>query len=198
MSTQFGPSVATVDLPALFGRALDEFERRVTTVSAEQWSAPTPCTDWDVRTLVGHVVAEQLWAPSMLAGETMEEVGDRFDGDVLGDDPAAAWRSAAARARSAAGAPDALEVTVHASYGAVPAGRYLTEMTLDVAVHTWDLARGIGADERLDPDLVDFALAVVEPNLAMLSASGLFAPPLPVAEGASAQERLLALLGRQA
>jgi uncharacterized protein (TIGR03086 family) len=189
---------ASVDLLTLFGRALDEFDHRVLSVQTEQWDAPTPCTEWDVRTLVEHLVSEQLWALPMLAGETMEQVGDRFDGDVLGDDPVAGWRSAAARSRAAAEVPGALQGTVHASYGDVPAQRYLSEMTLDATVHAWDLARAIGADERLDPDLVALGITVVEPNLELLASSGMFGPPVPVPSGSSDQARLLGLLGRRA
>jgi uncharacterized protein (TIGR03086 family) len=181
-----------------FQRSLDGFDQRVAAVRDDQWQAPTPCSEWDVRALVGHVTSEQLWAPSMLAGRTMAEVGDRFDGDVLGDDPRAAWREAAAGAREAAASSKALDGMVHVSYGDVPAERYLTEMTLDAVVHAWDLARATGGDERLDPELVELALALVEPNLELLAASGLFGAPLEVPAGADPQTRLLALLGRRA
>jgi uncharacterized protein (TIGR03086 family) len=186
------------DLLSLFGRALDEFERRVSVVTTEQWSAPTPCAEWDVRALVSHLVSEQLWAPAMLGGETMEQVGTRFDGEVLGDDPVGAWCSAAARSRAAAESPDALRGTVHASYGDVSAEHYLGEMTLDSTVHAWDLARAIGADEHLDQDLVALGLQFVEPNVELLADSGMFAPPVPVPPDSSPQVRLLGLLGRRA
>lgn len=191
-------SEVTTDLPVLFGRALEEFDRRVRAVGPGQWTASTACTDWDVRALVNHVVGEQLWAPSILAGRTVEEVGDRFDGDVLGENPLATWEAASADARAAAHAPGAMSATVHVSYGDVPAVRYLAEMTLDAAVHAWDLARGIGADDELDPVLVGLGLALVEPNLDLLAASGMFAEPVPVPPDADAQVRLLALLGRRA
>ena len=47
----------------------------------------TPCTEWDVRALVNHVLGEIRWAVPLFAGSTIAEVGDRFDGDLLGDDP---------------------------------------------------------------------------------------------------------------
>jgi len=196
MTEQVKPQAAT-DLPALFDRALDEFDRRVRSIGTDQWRAPTPCTEWDVRTLVNHLVGEQLWARSILEGKTPEEVGDRFDGDMVGDDPAAAWSAASADSRAAANAPGALDGTVHVSYGQVPATRYLTEMTLDATVHAWDLARAIGADEQLDPVLVELGLAVVEPNLELLAASGLFDEPVPVPPDSEQQVRLLALVGRR-
>jgi uncharacterized protein (TIGR03086 family) len=181
-----------------FEVAMGEFDRRVRSVAAQQWHNATPCTEWDVRALVNHLVTEQLWAPLLLDGATVEDVGDRFDGDQLGDDPVTAWASAAAASRDAFAAPGALRRSVELSYGRRPAQGYCQEMTLDLAVHAWDLARAIDAEERLDDELVAEVLAFIEPQVEQLAASGLFAAPLPVAADADAQTRLLALLGRRA
>ena len=178
-------------------RGMGEFDRRVRAVRPEQWANSTPCTEWDVRALVNHVVTEQLWAPLLLDGATVEDIGDRFDGDQLGDDPVAVWASAAAAAREAFAAPGALRRSVELSYGRRPALGYCQEMTMDLTVHAWDLARGIGADERLDPELINEVLAFVEPQGEQLAGSGLFAPPVAVSDDADSQTRLLALLGRR-
>src|SRR5690606_38626638 len=90
-------------------RAADAFDRHVAAVRAEQWRAPTPCTEWDVRELVYHLVVEQLWVPPLMGGATVAEVGDRFDGDQLGDDPLATWRASRAAADAALAEPGALE-----------------------------------------------------------------------------------------
>ncbi len=180
-----------------FVRGVAEFDRRVRSVRAEQWGDSTPCTEWDVRALVNHVVTEQLWAPLLLDGATVEDIGDRFDGDQLGDDPEAVWASAAAAACEAFAAPGVLRRSVELSYGRRPAQGYCQEMTMDLTVHAWDLARGIEADERLDPELVSDVLAFIEPQVEQLAGSGLFAPPVAVSDDADAQTRLLALLGRQ-
>ena len=181
-----------------FACAMGEFDRRVRAVRPDQWQDPTPCTEWDVRALVDHLVVEQLWAPLLLEGATIADVGDRFDGDQLGDDPVAAWESAAAAAREAFATPGALRRSVELSYGHRPADEYCHEMTMDLTVHAWDLARGIGADERLDEELVHDVLGFIEPRVEELVGTGLFAPPVAVGEGADAQTRLLALLGRRA
>ena len=91
-----------MDVANLHNRAVAEFGSRVENIGDEQWHAPTPCEDWDVRALVNHVTGEALWAPPLMNGATIEEVGDRFDGDVLGDDPKARWRAAADEARAIA------------------------------------------------------------------------------------------------
>ncbi|MFE1320475.1 TIGR03086 family metal-binding protein [Kitasatospora phosalacinea] len=183
-------------LLALHARALAHFGDLVRAVPDGAWQAPTPCTDWTVRQLVGHLTSEQLWVPDLLAGATVAEIGDRFDGDVLGDDPVAAWTAAADAARAAFAAPGALERTVQLSYGARRADGYAREMTVDAVVHAWDLAQGIGADPTVDPAAAEFALAELAPQADALAASGLFADPVPVPAGADAATRLLGLVGR--
>ncbi len=185
------------DTLRLHATALEEFDRRVRAVRSDQWHEPTPCTDWDVRALVDHLVTEQLWVPLLLDGATTEDVGTRFDGDQLGDDPVAAWSEASAAAREAFAAPGALHRPVELSYGRRPAEGYCQEMTMDLAVHAWDLARGIGADERIDEELAAAVLDGVQRQADHLAASGLFDPPVPVAEDAGTRTRLLALLGRR-
>jgi uncharacterized protein (TIGR03086 family) len=177
-------------------RALDEFGRRVHAIRRDQWVCATPCTDWSVRQLVNHLAVEQLWVPPLLDGASIEQVGHRFDGDQLGDDPIAMWDRAAAAAHAAFAADGALDRIVHLSYGDRPAREYCQEMIFDLVVHAWDLARAIGGDPHLDPALVEEVYAKVEPVADSLAGSGLFAEPVPVPETADRQTRLIAATGR--
>ena len=180
-------------------RAMAEFDARVRQLTEDRWRTPTPCDDWDVRTLVNHLVVEQWWTPHLLRGETLEQVGDRYDGDLLGDDPVAAWIEAAARARDAVTAPGALEGQVHTSgQGQIPASVYVGQMTMDLAIHAWDLARSLEVEDRLDAGLVDALIQALEPQADHLAATGLFAPPVEVGEAADPQTRMLAIVGRDA
>ncbi|MFJ8476625.1 TIGR03086 family metal-binding protein [Kitasatospora sp. NPDC094011] len=179
-----------------YPEALAAFTERVRLVTPGQWDSPTPCADWSVRELVNHLAGEQLWAPELLMGATVTEVGTRFDGDVLGDDPVGAWTDAADAARRAWEVPGATELTVHLSFGDVSGQYYLDQLTTDLVIHSWDLAEGIGARTRLPAELVDFALGEFT-GYGDLSGSGLFDPPLPVPGDAAPQTRLLALTGRR-
>lgn len=178
--------------------AMEEFGRRVHQVGPNQWLNPTPCTEWDVRELVSHLVSEQLWAPHILAGRTIAEAGNRFDGDQLGDRPVAAWDGAASEAGAAFRGEGALAGGVHLSYGDDDATAYARQMTTDLAIHAWDLARGIGADERLDPQLVATVHEWTAPHADALAGTGLFAPPVPTSSDAPLQTRTLAMFGRDA
>ncbi|MFG3530401.1 TIGR03086 family metal-binding protein [Streptomyces sp. NPDC047917] len=110
--------MASVSVSERHGEALRLFTDRVQAVREDQWSAPTPCAGWAVRDLVAHLTSEQLWVPPLVTGgRTVAEAGCAFAGDVLGEDPVAAWDRAAAGARGAFEAPEALERTVDLSYG---------------------------------------------------------------------------------
>ncbi|MSW37897.1 MAG: TIGR03086 family protein [Actinobacteria bacterium] len=137
-----------------YRRATDAFGRRVALITGEQWGGSTPCTEWSVRDLVAHVLYEQLWIPPLVNGYTIFDVGDRLDGDQLGGDALGAWRRAQADVVKTIAIDGALERIVNLSSGARSAADYLAEVTVDTLIHTWDLARAIGDDERLDDRLV--------------------------------------------
>src|SRR3954470_13259029 len=100
-----------IDPVELFCRAQGEFDRRVAAIDDGQWSSPTPCADWDVRALVHHLVYENVWAPPLFDGKTVAEIGDRFEGDLFGDDAKAAWARSAQEAHAAVSAPGAMTQT---------------------------------------------------------------------------------------
>ena len=179
----------------MYRRSVEEFGQRVMAIGGGDWGRPTPCTDWAVRDLVRHLVDEELWTPPLLAGATIAEVGDRFEGDILGDDPQVAWKEAAAHAVAAA-SPGTLSRTVHLSFGDFPGQEYLGQLTADHVIHAWDLARGINADDRLDPELVEFVYDFMAPQVEQWAAAGVFAQPVDVPAGADPQAKLIALSGR--
>jgi uncharacterized protein (TIGR03086 family) len=187
----------TTDTQQLHRLATDSFGARVAAVRDDQWRRSTPCAGWDVRTLVNHLVYENLWTPPMLDGRTIAEVGDRFEGDLLGDDPKAAWEDSARQALAAVAAPGALDRTTHLSFGDTPAREYVLQLFADLLIHGWDLARAIGVDERLDPELVDACASWFADREHGYRAAGAVGPRPDVPDGADPQTRLLAMFGRR-
>ncbi len=185
-----------MEVVELHRRATESFGERVAVVRDDQWHLPTPNADWDVRQLVNHVVSEQRWAPELLAGRTIDEVGDRLAGDLLGDDPRAAWEESAKAALATVCQPGATERTVHLSFGDSSAEEYLRELSADLLVHGWDLARGVGADEWLDPELVTKVAGWFTERESMYRRAGVIAPRVEVPSDVDAQTRLLAAFGR--
>lgn len=174
-----------------------EFDRRMRSLRDVDLGLPTPCSEWDVRALVNHVVYEVKWAPPLLAGEHYSADNDRFAGDVLGSDAPGAWAAALAEDLRAVGAPGALEGEVTLSYGRTPAAGYVAELSVDLLIHAWDLARAIGADDALDPDLVAHCYEMSKPREQEMKRSGLFGEFVTPPADADPQTRLLAVFGRR-
>ena len=187
----------SLHLPARHRAALLHTGTVVTAIGADQWSAPTPCADWDVRALVNHVVAGNHWAARLGAGETIAQVGTDLDGDLLGDDPVAAYDASAEPAARVFERHGAMDAMCAVSYGPVPGSMYAGHRFIDVLVHGWDMAVATGQDAELPEELVEACWRVVEPQLAMLAGSGMFGDPQPIPTDADIQTRLLATLGRR-
>lgn len=158
---------------------------------ATDWMAPTPVPEWRAADVVRHLVG---WLPAFLAGGGVELPA----GPSVDDDPAAAWAAQAASVQALLDDDDRSAVTfTHPQAGthdlAAAIDRYYTA---DVFMHTWDLARALGADDELDGSWAAELLAGMEPIEEMLRASGQYGPRMPVADDASPGLRLMAFVGR--
>lgn len=168
------------------------FTDRVESVPDDRWSSPSPCEGWSARDLVGHLIDGH----GIFLGLVGRELGPRPPVD---QDPVGAW--AAARDVVQAGLVDPAVATAEYEGELGPStfeqavGRFLCT---DILVHSWDLARAVGLDERLDPDEVHRAFADMRSVGDALRGSGAFGPQVEPPPGADEQAKLLALLGRQA
>jgi uncharacterized protein (TIGR03086 family) len=180
---------------SLFEMALDEAEGVMQHVTVGALDLPTPCTEWNLQQLLNHLYNELAWVPELLAGKTIEQVGDALDGNLVGEDPQHTWRDYADVARTAAiQAPP--EKVVHLSYGNVPAQDYLNEMAGEVAVHIWDVAQAIGYTFLIPEELAEAVYEQAKKNAAEWHKLGLLGKPTPVLPGASTEAKLLSLFGR--
>jgi uncharacterized protein (TIGR03086 family) len=186
-----------VDLPEVHARSLDHARRAVAGVGTERWDAPSDCAPWTVRELVNHVVTGNYWAAELGSGLSIEQVGDRLDGDVLGRAPLAVYDDSSLLAAAVFRAPGAMDRPCAVSYGPVPGSVYCGHRFLDVLIHGWDVATSTGQDTTLDPDLVEACFAVIEPQIDMLAASGMFGDRIDMPADAGRQAQLLGLLGRR-
>ena len=147
-------TMVAMDAEELYRRTVQAWNDRVAAVPAGAWSDPTPCADWSVRELVNHVVYENKWAIPLFAGSTVADVGDQFEGDLLGDDPTGASLAAAEEALAAAATRIPQGGTVALSFGDTPVDEYVTQIAADHLVHGWDLAAATKGDTRFDPEVV--------------------------------------------
>ena len=184
-----------MDLETLYRRTMESWTDRILAVGPEQWAHTTPCLKWDVRALVNHVVGEDLWTEPLVHGATIEEVGDRFDGDLLGSDPREAALDAAERASRAVAEAMPKGNKVHLSYGDEDPDEYVRQLVADQLVHGWDLAVAIGADTKFDPELVHEVAAWFTDREDLYRAGGAIASR-PGEVSADPQDQLLVAFGR--
>ena len=186
-------------LPLLLA-AMDSAVRFVDGVKADQWTNATPCDEWDMRALVSHITYESLWAVELFAGKTMDEVGDRLEGDVVGSDPMGAFDAAVAQTRASATVPGVMEQVAHLSFGDFSGNDYAGQLFLDYLVHGWDVAKGSEQNATLDAGLCEACIPLALELTGMARAAGVaaFGTLLQGAEDAPAQMRLLAIVGRRA
>ncbi len=185
-----------MDLNSLYHRSVESWADRVNAVKDDQWDAPTPCQQWSVRDLVNHVTYENLWTVPLMEGATIAEVGDRFEGDQLGDDPVGAALSAARAAIVSVAASLPGGGTVELSFGETPKSEYVYQLAADNLIHGWDLAAATGGDTRLDPNLVGGIAAWFADREEMYRAGGAVGPHLM--SSGQPQADLLAAFGRDA
>ena len=183
--------LAVADTPAeRYRRVAGRFDDHVRAIEEDRWDAPSPCEGWVARDIVAHLCE---WVPAVL-----ERSGVHFGAQPTAS-PVDAW------AELHAALIDALDDPAIAGrkFDAGPPGRLTVEraidmlVTPDVLVHTWDLARATGRDDRIDEQSAAQVLAGMEPVDAMLRTSGHYGPRVDVDDDADAQTRLIAFTGRR-
>jgi len=176
-----------------YRRVAGTFTARVEGVPEDGWDNPAPCEGWVARDVVGHLVG---WFPPFLesgAGIALPP------GPAAEDDPVGAWRTVSDGVQGLLDDPAATD----RRFSHPQAGDHSLDEAIDmfflgdVLIHTWDLARATGQDERLDPDEVSRALQGMLPFDAALRASGHYGPKVEVPDTADDQTKLIAFTGRQ-
>jgi uncharacterized protein (TIGR03086 family) len=187
---------ASTDTVRLLVVSNDEFARRLRLVGPYDWGRPTPCSEWDVRALVNHVVGGCVRHQMLLHGAQTHEVEATRAVDHLGADPVAAFAAAADVVVGCFCEDGVLERIVHHAAGDRTGRELLSMRVLDSAIHSWDLARAIGAEETLDDEVVTFLL-LYSSGLDLGPEQRAFAPAAAdVPHDVSSQDQLLHRLGR--
>jgi uncharacterized protein (TIGR03086 family) len=167
-----------------------EFTARVR--ATKNWDMPSPVAGWTARDVVGHLTE---WFPAFLAAGSGIELPK---GPPVDDDPVAAWQVHCDAVQAVLDEPDtAGRMLVNRHIGEVPLDRAIDQFyTADVFMHTWDLARATGQDDRLDPDFCAQLFAGMEPMEEVIRSSGQYGPRVSVRDDADAQTKMLGFIGR--
>jgi uncharacterized protein (TIGR03086 family) len=175
-------------------------------IKDDQWSMKLPewfkrsKSQWDItlRELINYHAYDDAWVPDMLAGKTMDESGkDKFDGDLLGEDPKSNYEAIVDKAVNTAKNFTELQQIVHCSFGDYPAQAYFWQINMFRALRARDIAKLIGVEEDLPVNLVEAILEEISPHAEEWRAVGVFGPKVHVPDDASLQDKLLGLTGRQ-
>ncbi len=156
------------------------------------WEVPATVAGWTARDVVRHLTT---WFPGFLAAGAGVQLAQ---GPSVDDDPVTAWQVHSDAVQSLLDDP-ATEgrLLSNPHVGEVPLPAAVDRFyTADVFMHTWDLARTTGQDDRLDADLCAELLAGMEPMEEVIRASGQYGERVPVPDDADAQTRLLGFIGR--
>jgi uncharacterized protein (TIGR03086 family) len=182
-------------LETTYRRSVEFWKATVQEVSGD-WAASTPCTDWNVRALVNHVVGEDRWTKPLVDGRTIADVGDAFDGDLLGEDPKSLAMAAADEAITAVAERLPAGGKVHLSYGEEDIEEYISQLVADHLIHGWDLAVATGQQRVLDPELVAEVAAWFRNREEMYRSSGAIAARHESTSSGNPQADLLIAFGR--
>lgn len=177
-----------------FDRAAAAAQTVVDGVRPEQLGLPSPCSEWDVRGVLNHLVFGNLLAHASLRGE--QPPADR-SADYLGADPRSAFAESVTACRAAFAEPGVLDKVVRTPLGEQPASFYVHMRLNELLAHGWDVAAATGQSTDLEPELAESALAMWQARLGDVPRAGSpFGPAQPAPDGATAADRLAAYLGR--
>ena len=175
-----------------YRKIAEAFTRRVEAVPDGAWDNPAPCEGWVARDVVAHLVE---WLPAFFFGTWDIEAPPAPS--VL-ENPGKAWAALNTTIQSSLDDPEIARRERETRMGRATFEQTIdTICTGDVLIHTWDLARATGLDERLDPDEVHRMVVAIEPMDEILRQSGQYGPRVAVADDADDQTRLIAFTGRQ-
>ena len=171
------------------GRACAVFQAVADQVPDDRWGVPTPCTEWDARAIVEHVIGFHEFL-------VIRPLGARAHRPKDGR-PADRWRATTTTLLAALGEPGAFDRDIDLPGGGTTRLRGLVpSLTNDVIAHTWDLARATGVDAAIDPDLVARAYAIASSDPSFGAGDDMFDPAVPVPDDADDLTKLVALYGR--
>jgi uncharacterized protein (TIGR03086 family) len=184
-----------------FGRAVSASRPVIASVTPERMGESTTCESWKVADLVNHMIEAPAFAATVMeTGDFAQHKGDGTD-HVQAGDYLAAYDAATERALAAFRADGAMQKIVKMPFGELPGSVFLGIASGDAFMHGWDLAKSIGGDTDLDPELAAEILEAVTPLLPdeMRGPDGKapFGPLVEVPADARAIDRLAGFLGRR-
>ncbi len=169
-------------------------------IKDDQWDKKVPSYITDkastLREVVNYHLYDEIWVPDVLAGKTIEQVGSKYDGNLLGKDPIKRFKAIAHETQMIVGVFNEPNKIVHLSYGDWPAKDYLLHISSFRALRAYDIAKFIGASTTLPAELAEELYKLISPQAEDWRKMGVFGPEVKVADSADVQTKLLGMTGR--
>ena len=169
-------------------------------ITPAQLDLPAPA-EWSrkenptLRDILAAHAEDEAWLPAVLEGKTIEEVGDSYQGDLLGDDPIGNYDRLNDATTTAINGDLDFDKIVHLSYGDYPLEEALQHTALYRAFQAWSIAKNVGLEYSLPDVLVENLWDQIAPDIEMWRGFGVFPPEVPAPEGANREVELLAKAG---
>ncbi len=177
---------------ALLDRSFVAVGLLIDNIRPEQWSWPTPCTDWNLREVVRHLVGLNRLFTAMLNDAPAPQ---RWD-DIADDEIPTQYRESAALLMAAFSVPGVLERAYQGPLGSATGAERLSIRLYDLLAHCWDIAQATGQAAVVPEDAVEHALAFARQQVRDDARAGRFGPPQVAPAHASSMQQLVAFLGR--
>ncbi len=174
----------------LFGEVVKNTRQIIANVRPDQLSVSTPCSEWDVKALIDHIVGGTMFFAGTLAGEE--------PGQPSGDgNPADIYQSGTAKVLEAAQKPGTMEKKYQTPFGEMSGGEFMFGAFMDNLVHGWDLAKATGQNTDLNEAHAQVCFQAFAPMMDGMRQGGAFGPEVSVPDNASIQHKMLGMMGRQ-
>jgi uncharacterized protein (TIGR03086 family) len=187
-----------MELRMLMVRAADASNEVVRSIGPETLDRPTPCAEYDVCALLGHLSG---WMTGRARAAALKQTSAGAPDETRDITAEPGWADRYAEdARAAATAwsePAAWEGTSSLSgQMRMPAEMLGGLVFSELLLHAWDLAEATGQKLALDDDLALALFDQVSSMAGMAREYGAFGPEVPVPASSSLTDRALGLAGR--
>jgi uncharacterized protein (TIGR03086 family) len=174
-------------------KATEQAQQAINGVKPDQMGDPTPCSEFDLKGLLNHVIAGMGMLHTAATGGKAVPPTE----NIVGDDPAGQYATARAELLNALKEPGVFEKNWEMPFGAMPGKMMAGIAFMEHTTHAWDIRKATGQDTELPEDLAKECFELVQPMDAMMRTPGVCGPAVEVPDTATTTEKLIAFLGRQ-
>jgi uncharacterized protein (TIGR03086 family) len=173
--------------------ATAEAQKAIDAITSDDMAKQTPCAEFDVKALLNHVIAGMAMLKTAATGGKATPP----EGNIVGDDPAAQYRSAREELMGVLREPGVFDKTWEMPFGAMPGKMMAGIAFMEHLTHAWDIRKATGQPTELPEGIVSECMGLVQPMDAMLRMPGVCGPAVEVPDSASPTDKLVAFMGRQ-